>query len=75
MKKDFPKGVSWYTEAEVTVKVYFPEDSVCCYFCKFCRGDGVRDRHKCFLTNEILLTVDMVGRECPLIVEEVREDE
>lgn len=64
----FDKGVSYYTDAEVTVQVHFPEDEVKCKWCPFLKHYDSMDRDRCNLTNEILISKEIIGRKCPLTI-------
>lgn len=68
----FDKGVRFYTHGVATVEVTFPEESVMCRYCRFLRADANGARHKCVLTDEILLKLDAIGLACPV---QFKEDE
>lgn len=64
----FDKGVSYYTIADLSMQISFPEDSVCCKWCRFLRHyDGI-DRDKCALTEDILYSRELRGINCPLVI-------
>jgi len=64
----FDKGVSYYTIAECEVQVCFPEDEVKCHWCPFLKHyDGI-NRDKCSLTDEILISREIIGQRCPLTI-------
>lgn len=70
----FDKGVKFYTVAECEVRVNFPEDCVCCQYCPFVRHYDGLNRDKCSLTEEILVSREIIGHKCPLtILNEVAE--
>ena len=64
----FDKGVSYYTDAEVTLQVHFPEDEVKCKWCPFIKHYDSMDRDRCSLTNEILISKEIIGCNCPLVI-------
>lgn len=68
--------VMWYSRGTAVVGVYFPEDKVCCRYCRFLRSDAGGARYKCGLTDEILVKIEWRGQECPVndIVEEKEDD-
>lgn len=68
----FDRGVKYYTHGSATVDVAFPEESVMCRYCRFLRADANGARHKCVLTDEILMKLDAVGLACPV---KFKEDE
>lgn len=74
MGNQFERGVKYYTPGVATVHVSFPEDTVCCRYCEFLRADANGARHKCVLTDEILLRLDGVGGMCPVAIN-AKEDE
>ena len=64
----FDKGVTFYTFAEVTVQLAFPEDEVKCKWCPFLKHyDGI-DRDRCERTNEIIFSREFIGMKCPLTI-------
>lgn len=67
--KRFESGVRFYTNAQTTVTVHFPEDAVCCNQCRF--YDNAR--HYCWLDKNIVpFRPDRnVGDGCPLGIVEV----
>ena len=68
MSKRFDSGVSYYTVAECEIQVNFPEDEVKCQWCPFLRHyDGI-NRDKCSLTEEILISREIIGQKCPLTI-------
>ena len=60
-------GVTWYTYGYATVTVPFPEDKVCCRYCPYMRADAGGARHKCGLTGDVILRLDMCGAHCPVV--------
>ena len=64
----FDKGVTSYTFAECTIQVSFPEDEVKCRWCPFLRHYDSLDRDRCALTEEILYSRELIGRDCPLTI-------
>ena len=64
----FDKGVKYYTVAEVELQVNFPEDAVCCQYCPFIRHYDGLNRDKCSLTEEILVSREIIGHKCPLTI-------
>ena len=68
--KEFRTGVSYYKTGLVTVKVNFPEDDVCCHWCKFIDKSFGIDRKECSLTKTIIYNEALVCSDCPLIFEE-----
>lgn len=67
-------AVSHYTTATATVKVNFPNDDVCCAWCKYCRSDEGLGRYWCRLTESMIyLPFLTVGDSCPLEFKEREE--
>ena len=72
----FDRGVSSYTFAECTIQVSFPEDEVKCKWCPFLRHYDGLNRDRCSLTEDILFSVELIGRNCPLtIINNVKTEE
>ena len=68
MAKMFDRGVSYYTIADLTMQIGFPEDSVCCRWCPFLRHYDSMDRDKCGITEDILYSKEIRGHNCPLVI-------
>ena len=70
-------GVSYYTDAELTMTIHFPEDRICCRNCPLCVKDPDNyGRFICFDTREILIYPDVtVGGNCKLKLKEAQKDE
>ena len=64
----FDKGVSYYTVATCEIQVNFPEDEVKCQWCPFIRHYDSMNRDKCSLTEEILVSREIIGQRCPLTI-------
>lgn len=64
----FDKGVLYYTFAEYTIQIGFPEDEVKCKWCKFLRHYDGLNRDKCGLTEDILYSTELRGLNCPLTI-------
>lgn len=60
-------GVSYYTKADVTMTVSWPEDMICCEHCRMCVKDpDCYGRQICFATREILVYPQItIGSSCP----------
>lgn len=72
----FDRGVSYYTFAETTITVGFPEDELKCKWCPFIKHYDGLDRNKCGLTEDILFSTELRGINCPLtILNEVKTEE
>ena len=72
----FDKGVKFYTIAECEIQVNFPEDAVQCQWCPFVRHYDGLNRDKCSLTEEILISREIIGQRCPLtILNEVKTED
>lgn len=72
----FDKGVTSYTFAECTIQVSFPEDEVKCKWCPFLKHYDSINRDKCGLTDKILFSTEIIGRDCPLtIINQVNAEE
>jgi thiol-disulfide isomerase/thioredoxin len=68
----FDKGVDYYTKATAVIVVNFPEGKTICQWCPYCRNEDSLKRHKCIITDEMLVYPFLGrGNECPLIVEEI----
>ena len=68
MGKRFETGVSYYTVADLNLQVNFPEDEVKCKWCPFIRHYDGLERDKCQLTEEILVSKEIIGVKCPLVI-------
>jgi hypothetical protein len=69
MKKNELKKVDYYTVGVTDIEVYFPENRVCCQWCKFCKSDHGLNRCRCLLTDELLVYVfEGRGNRCPLMM-------
>ena len=65
--KNFESGVKFYTLAEGTVHVYFPEGRTVCQWCRYARNEDSLRRWRCLLTDEYLVyPFDSIGNQCPL---------
>lgn len=64
----FDTGVKYYTAAECEIQVFFPEDAVKCQYCPFIRHYDGLNRDKCSLTEEILVSREIIGHKCPLTI-------
>lgn len=72
--KQFHKGVSYYTEANLIV--YFPEDDICCMRCPLMSSEYKPDREYCRMTGEYLVApAFIVGERCPLNFKKEKENE
>ena len=76
MARRFDTGVKYYTVGECEIQVNFPEDDVRCHWCPFLKHYDSMDRNKCSLTDEILISTEIIGQRCPLtiIIENKTED-
>lgn len=68
MAKRFDNGVSYFTVAECDIQVNFPEDDVKCHWCPFLKHYDGMNRDKCSLTDEILISTEIIGQRCPLTI-------
>ena len=68
----FDKGISFYTKGKAIIDVSFPEDYICCQYCKFCRTESDLKRFWCRLTGEMIYDPfgPHRGYDCPIIFEE-----
>lgn len=68
----FDKGIAYYTTGKVVLEVGFPEDVVCCQYCKFCRIESELKRFWCRLTNEMIYDPfsPYRGKKCPIVFDE-----
>ena len=68
----FDKGISYYTKGKAVVEVSFPEDAVCCQYCRFCRTEPELKRFWCRLTNDMIYDPFSPYRSenCPIKFEE-----
>ena len=64
----FDSGVSYYTFADLSMQIGFPEDDVKCKWCRFLRHYDNLDRDKCALTDDILYSRELIGHNCPLVI-------
>ena len=72
----FDRGVSYYTFAETTIQVGFPEDDIKCKWCPFLKHYDGLNRDKCGLTDDILFSTELIGHHCPLtILNDVKTEE
>lgn len=59
--------VSHYTSGTATIKVNFPNDDICCAWCRFCSSADGLGRYWCRLTEQMIyLPFIAVGDTCPL---------
>jgi hypothetical protein len=76
MGKRYETGVNFFTCANLDMNVFFPEDEVKCKWCRFLQHNDGLDRDKCGLTNEILVSREIIGIHCPLtIMNEVKVED
>ena len=76
MARRFDNGVKYYTVAECEIQVAFPEDDVKCHWCPFLKHYDSMMRDKCSLTDEILVSTEIIGHRCPLtILNEVKTED
>lgn len=76
MAKRFDTGVKYYTFAECEIQVAFPEDDVKCHWCPFLKHYDGLNRDKCGLSNEILISTEIIGQNCPLtIINDVKTED
>lgn len=68
MARRFDSGVSYYTIGECEIQVNFPEDDVKCHWCPFLKHYDGMNRDKCSLTDEILISTEIIGHRCPLTI-------
>lgn len=66
----FKNGVSYYTNYTLTDKVGFPEDDVCCGWCKYLGNIRTLNRFFCRVTGDTVYNVDVMNKGCPLKKEE-----
>ena len=72
----FDKGVFYYTFADLSMQISFPEEEVKCKWCPFLLHYDSIDRDKCGITEDILYSRDLRGVHCPLvIINEVKTEE
>ena len=64
----FDRGVSYYTFADLSMQIGFPEDDVKCKWCRFLRHYDNLDRDKCALTDDILYSRELIGHNCTLVI-------
>ena len=70
--KDISRGVQWYTVGNAVLKIHFPEDHVCCKYCKYLREGQLRSW--CSLTGEVVYDVNFLDGSCPIeTLEDKRE--
>ena len=76
MARQFDNGVTSYTVASAEITVCFPEKEVKCQWCPFVRHNDGINRDRCALTEEILVSREIIGRRCPLtIINEVKAED
>lgn len=75
MAKRFDNGVQYYTKGKCEVEVFFPEDDIKCHWCPFLKHYDGMNRDKCSLTDEILISTEIIGYRCPLTIEENKTEE
>lgn len=64
----FDRGVSYYTFADLSMQIGFPEDEVKCKWCRFLKHYDSMNRDKCGLTDDILYSTELIGHNCPLVI-------
>lgn len=69
--EEFRNHVTYYTSARVSTTIYFPEDKVKCYYCRFLKYEHGLDRYRCLLTDEIIYSPHAPGLPdcCPARIE------
>lgn len=74
MSQEFPNGVSYFTDGEISLTVHFPEDRVKCHYCPFCRSENDLNRYWCRLTNKMIYNPYILGLPdgCPIQINERR---
>ena len=67
----FDRGINYYTKGKAVIDVSFPEDAVCCQYCRFCRTETELKRYWCRLTNEMIYNPfsPYRGEKCPVVFE------
>lgn len=72
--KQFKDGVKWYTTGTITTEIHFPEDDVCCGWCRYCHSDDSLRRHYCTKLRQMIYNpIDGVLPECPIQFEKKEE--
>lgn len=67
---DFKNGVKYYTSGVATIRINFPEDSVACCWCPFCRSESDLGRYWCRLNNTMIYNpYSGVSDSCPVEIE------
>ena len=64
----FDKGVSYYTFADLSIQIGFPEDEVKCKWCRFLKHYDSMNRDKCGINDEIIYSTELIGQNCPLVI-------
>ncbi|MDD6988740.1 hypothetical protein [Ruminococcus sp.] len=77
MAKDtFTNGVRFYSTGKAEITVGFPEDDICCHWCKFCRAESDLNRFWCRLTNDMIYNPFVgLADTCPLQFDEFNGEE
>lgn len=69
----FDNGVSFYDTGQITLQIPFPEGDRKCRWCRFCKQDnGIR--HRCTITDRILISTELMHEECPLTFKEAQRE-
>ena len=67
--KEFENGVRFYGKYKAEIEISFPEDEICCRYCRYCFSEKELGRYRCRLTNEIIYNpyvIGVAGGECPI---------
>lgn len=61
-----------FTHATATVDIFFPENIVKCYYCKYIKFEYGLERYRCLLTDRIIYSPHSPGlpEGCPAKIEE-----
>lgn len=65
----FDGGVGYYTKYRLDALFAFPEDVMCCRYCRFIRSDNGGIRYKCVVTDRVIFNFDQPGPDCPMTKE------
>lgn len=64
---EFKNGVKWFAMAKCEINIGFPEGSVKCIHCHYCRPEQNTNRFWCRITNSIIYSPNAEGlpMDCP----------
>jgi hypothetical protein len=66
----FDRGVRYYTKAELTMTIGFPEDDIRCQWCPMLSWNDSLKIGRCRATDKVIYSPFWLSPDCPLIFKE-----